>query len=161
MVFGYLMKLDLDCNSKEQSCKNNQLSYMTIRSPIEVNSFILVTLITPTFSFHGSYVFTFLNATSFNFQYPFISFRSSSSCIHLLLPHLPITTILHSVSYNNAFQKVVPMQDTTNPVSLPYFYFVIVLQPSMFAFIHLKLVQFCFYLSIQFNQFRLPSISSF
>jgi len=36
-------------------------------------------------------------ASSFNFQYPIFSLRSSSSCL-LLLPHLPMTVIFPSTS---------------------------------------------------------------
>ena len=37
------------------------------------------------------------SASSFNFGYPLVSLRSSNSCLHLFLPHLPITSILPSI----------------------------------------------------------------
>jgi hypothetical protein len=56
------------------------------------------------------------SASSFNFQYPQVSLRSYGSCLRLL-PRLPVTSILSF----NVFQNAVPMQEVTNPVSLPSF----------------------------------------
>ena len=56
------------------------------------------------------------SAPSFNWQYPLVCLRSSSSCLHLLPNHslyLP---------FKNPFQKTVPTQDVTNPVALPSFH---------------------------------------
>jgi len=49
----------------------------------------------------------------FSVQYPFLSFRISSSCLRLF-SRLPVTS-----SLNNALQKAVLTQHVTNPVSLP------------------------------------------
>ena len=62
------------------------------------------------------------SASSFNFQYPLLSLRLSSSCVRLL-PRLTVTSLLpSSFSSITCFQKAVPMQYVINPVSL-YFYF--------------------------------------
>jgi len=61
------------------------------------------------------------SASSFNFQYPVASLRSSSSCLRLL-PKYPVTFILPHLSLNNVYQKAVPTPDVTNPVTLPSFY---------------------------------------
>ena len=56
------------------------------------------------------------SVSSFNFQYLLFSLRSSGSglLLYLIFPsHL---------SFNNMFQRAVPTQDVTNPVSLPSFY---------------------------------------
>jgi hypothetical protein len=55
---------------------------------------------------------------SFYFQYPLIFWIAASSCL-CLLPRLPI---IFSLSFNNVWCKTVPVQDVTNPVSLPSFY---------------------------------------
>jgi len=60
------------------------------------------------------------SASSLNFQYTLFSLRLSSSCLRLL-PPLPIIPSL-CLSFNNVFQRVVPTQDVTKPVSLPSFY---------------------------------------
>jgi hypothetical protein len=51
-------------------------------------------------------------SSSYNFQYPLSSLKPSNSSV-LLLPRLPSL-----LSFINAFQKAVHMQDVTNPVSL-------------------------------------------
>ena len=53
-----------------------------------------------------------------NFHYPVFTLRSSANCLRLR-PHLPVT---YNLSFSNMFQKAVPTQDVTNPVSLPSFY---------------------------------------
>jgi hypothetical protein len=61
------------------------------------------------------------SASSSSFQYPLVSLTTFGSCL-LLLPRLPVTYILSLyLSLNNIFQKAVPMQDVTNPFSLPSF----------------------------------------
>jgi hypothetical protein len=57
--------------------------------------------------------------SSFNFQYPLFSLRSSSSCLRLI-PRIPLTSSLYLSC--NVFQNAVPMQAVTNPVTLPSFY---------------------------------------
>ena len=59
------------------------------------------------------------SASSSNIQYPFFSFRSCNSCLHLLSRLL---VVFFCISFNNMFQKTVPTQDVTNPVSLPLFF---------------------------------------
>jgi len=59
------------------------------------------------------------SASSFTFQYPLLSLRSSSS-FSLLLPRLPFTSSFY-LPFNDVFQQAVPTQDVTNPVSLPTF----------------------------------------
>jgi hypothetical protein len=49
-----------------------------------------------------------------------VPLRLCNSCL-FLLPRLPVTLFFH-LSFNNLFQKAVPMQHVTNPVSLTYFY---------------------------------------
>ena len=60
-------------------------------------------------------------ASSFNFQYPPVSLRSSSSCL-LHLSRLPVTYIFPTNFHQECVQKAVPPQDVSNPVSLPSFY---------------------------------------
>ena len=55
------------------------------------------------------------SASSFIFQYPLVSLRSSSSCLRFL-SLFTIPSILHSITC--LFQQAVPRQGMTNPVSL-------------------------------------------
>ena len=62
-------------------------------------------------------------ASSFNSQYPLLSLRSSSNFLRLL-PRLPVTSIPpFYLSFNNPLYKAVSTQNVTNPVSLPFTYF--------------------------------------
>ena len=60
------------------------------------------------------------SASYFNFQYPRLSLRLSSSCLSLL-SRLPATSS-HYLSFNNVLYTAVPTPDVTNPVSLLSFY---------------------------------------
>jgi hypothetical protein len=58
-------------------------------------------------------------ASSFRWDYPLLSLRSSSSFLRLL----PSFLLLHPsfyLSFNNLLQKAVSTQNVTNPVSLPF-----------------------------------------
>jgi hypothetical protein len=61
-------------------------------------------------------------ASSFRCEYPLPSLRSSSSFLLLLSRH-PVTSISFFLSFNNLSQKAVSTQYVTNPVSLPFAYF--------------------------------------
>ena len=62
-------------------------------------------------------------ASSFNWQSPLLSLRSSSSFL-CLLSRLPVTSIpLFYLSFNNPLWKAVSTQNVTNQVSLPFTYF--------------------------------------
>ena len=50
----------------------------------------------------------------------YVSLMSWNSCL-LLLPRLPVTSILSSI-HPSMFQKAIPTQDVTNPVTVPSFY---------------------------------------
>jgi len=60
------------------------------------------------------------NASTFSFQYPLVFLRPSSSSLHIFLvfPHF------YPSIFNNVFQEAVPIQNLTNPVSLPFFFIV-------------------------------------
>ena len=61
------------------------------------------------------------SASCFNFQYPLVSFTASSSCLRLP-SRLPVISVPPS-TFLHVFQKTVPTQDVTNPMSLPPFYY--------------------------------------
>ena len=62
-------------------------------------------------------------ASCFKWEHPLLSLRSSNSFVRLL-PRLPVTSIpLFYLSFNNPLQKAVSTQNVTNPVSLPFAYF--------------------------------------
>ena len=64
------------------------------------------------------------SASSFNFRYPRFSFRSSSSCLHLI-PRLSVTFIIPSTSLLiTCFRRNFLRQDVINPVSLPSTYYI-------------------------------------
>ena len=59
-------------------------------------------------------------ASCFNFQYPFILLRSSSSCVRLL-PCLSITSIPHSMFPSiTCFRRQFQTQDVTNLITLSF-----------------------------------------
>jgi len=61
---------------------------------------------------------------SFNFQYPLVFLRSSSSCLRLL-PRVLVIPILSIIFPSIIWlKKAVPTQDVTNPVSLTLFFIV-------------------------------------
>ena len=61
--------------------------------------------------------------SSFKWEYPLLFLKSSSSFLRLL-PRLSVTSIPHFyLSFNNLLQKAVSTQNVTNPVRLPFSYF--------------------------------------
>jgi hypothetical protein len=54
------------------------------------------------------------SAPSFNFQYPFVSFWLSTSCIRLI-PCRPVIYIIPSIFPWTLFYKALPTQDVTQP----------------------------------------------
>ena len=62
------------------------------------------------------------SAFSCSFQYP-ISFMSPSSCCHSPFPASHPFYPSFYLSFSNSFYKPVPTQDVTNPVSLPFFFY--------------------------------------
>ena len=63
-------------------------------------------------------------ASSFKWEHPLLSLRSSNNFLRLL-PLLPVTSFPRFyLSFNNPLYKAVSTQNVTNPVSLPFTYFV-------------------------------------
>jgi hypothetical protein len=61
-------------------------------------------------------------ASSFRYEYPLLSLRPSSSFIRLF-PHLPVTSIPPFIFPSTTCRRRQFLQNVTNPVSLPFSYF--------------------------------------
>ena len=59
------------------------------------------------------------SAASFNFQCRLFSLRSFSSCVVFFLSRRLYPSLC--LSFSNVFQKAVPTQDVTNPVTVPFY----------------------------------------
>ena len=76
-------------------------------------------------------------ASSFKRKYPLLSLSSSNSFLRLL-PRLPVTSIPPFLfSFNNVLQKAVSTQNVTNPVSLPFTYFMFLDSKQYFFISHM------------------------
>jgi hypothetical protein len=76
-----------------------------------------------TASFKASSPHSAIQCFPLKFTVSLLSVKSSSSCLRLL-PRLRVPSLLFPyLSFSNMFQKTVPTQDVTNPVSLPSIYY--------------------------------------